>query len=213
MSSSQVSHPIFARVYARMSPALERSGGSEHRRRLLAGLSGRVIEVGAGDGMNFPHYPPEVASVLAVEPERYLREIAERKAGQAPVPIEVTGGTAERLPAGGASFDAAVVSLVLCAVRDQQTALAELRRVLKPGAQVHFLEHVRAQTPGLRGVQRLLDLGVWPALFGGCHTGRDTAAAIETAGFTIERLDRLGLPETRIPTPTTPHILGVASRP
>ena len=70
MSSSQVSHPIVARVYARMSPALERSGGAEHRRRLLAGLSGRVIEVGAGDGMNFPHYPPEVTSVRAVEPER-----------------------------------------------------------------------------------------------------------------------------------------------
>lgn len=212
MSGSYRSHPIFARVYARMSEAMERSGTAGHRRRLLAGLSGDVIEIGAGDGMNFPHYPQEVTRVLAAEPEPYLREIAQRNAAKAPVPVEVVDATAQRLPAPGASFDAAVVSLVLCLVPDQRAALAEMRRVLRPGGRLHFLEHVCAQTPMLRGVQRSLDV-VWPLLFGGCHLCRDTAQAIEAAGFKIEHLDRLRLPDSPVPTPTTPHILGVASRP
>jgi ubiquinone/menaquinone biosynthesis C-methylase UbiE len=203
-------HPIFARVYVRISSAMEREGGADHRDRLLAGLSGRVIEVGAGNGLNFGHYPPEVTGVLAVEPEPYLREAARRGAESAAVPIEVVDGVADDLPAADETFDAAVASLVLCSVPDQRAALREMHRVLRPGGQLRFFEHVRADTPGLRRAQRLVDATIWPRLLGGCHTGRDTAAAIEASGFELERLERFRFPEAGLPVPTSPHVLGIA---
>ena len=186
---------------------------ADQRRRLLTGLTGRVIEVGAGNGLTFAHYPPEVTSVLAVEPEPHLRAIAQRNAARAPVPVQVVDGVAEQLPADDATFDAAVAALMLCSVADQRTALREMYRVIRPGGQLRFFEHVRADTPALERVQRVLDATVWPTLCGGCHASRDTAAAIEKAGFTIERLDRFRFPEGHVPQPTSPHILGVASRP
>jgi ubiquinone/menaquinone biosynthesis C-methylase UbiE len=210
---AHVNHPIFARFYAWVSPSMEEAGAMDHRRRLLAGLSGRVIEVGAGNGLNFAHYPAEVSSVLAVEPEPHLRAIALRNAERAPVPVEVVDGVAEQLPADDQTFDAAVASLMLCSVGDVERALREMYRVISPGGQLRFFEHVRASTPGLERVQRLLDATVWPAVFGGCHAGRDIASAIERAGFAIERLDRFRFPDAGIPLPTSPHILGVAARP
>ncbi|MEO8898352.1 MAG: class I SAM-dependent methyltransferase [Candidatus Dormibacter sp.] len=213
MSKKLVSHPVFARFYARVSPSMERGGVADHRRQLLAGLSGRVIEVGAGNGLNFGHYPPEVTHVVAVEPEGYLRAIAQQSAQVAPTSVEVIDGVADQLPAGDGSFDAAVASLMLCSVTDQDTALREMFRVIRPGGQLRFFEHVRADTSGLYRFQRLLDATVWPALGGGCHASRDTAAAIDNAGFTLQRLDHLRFPDTRFPLPTSPHILGVASRP
>ncbi len=114
MPKNTVSHPVFARFYARVSPSMDRGGIADRRRQLLAGLSGRVIEVGAGNGLNFGHYPPEVARVLAVEPEPHLRAIARRAARQASTPVDVVDGVAAQLPADDASFDAAVASLVLC---------------------------------------------------------------------------------------------------
>jgi ubiquinone/menaquinone biosynthesis C-methylase UbiE len=192
---------------------MERGGAADHRRELLAGLSGRVIEVGAGNGLNFAHYPPEVTHVLAVEPEPYLRAIAVRSAHSARTSVEVVDGVADQLPAADGSFDAVVASLVLCSVSDQPVVLREMFRVIRPGGQLRFFEHVRADTPGLYRVQRLLDATVWPALGGGCHASRDTAAAIEHAGFTLQRLDHLRFPDMRLPLPTSPHILGVAARP
>lgn len=192
---------------------MERAGYGERRDQLLAGLAGRVIEVGAGNGMNFAHYPPEVTGVVAVEPEPRLRELAEAEAAKVPVPIDVMDGVADRLPADDDSFDAAVASLVLCSVPDVPGALSEIRRVLRPGGQLRFFEHVRADTPGLARVQRILGATVWPVFVGGCHPDRDTRAAMEGAGFTIERIDELRIPETRIPAPASPHILGVATAP
>lgn len=192
---------------------MERTGYGERRDQLLAGLAGRVIEVGAGNGMNFAHYPPEVTRVLAVEPEPRLRELAEAEAAKAPAPIDVVDGTADRLPADDDNFDAAVASLVLCSVPDVRGALAEIRRVLRPGGELRFFEHVRADSPRLARVQRILGATVWPIFVGGCHPDRDTRAAVEGAGFTIESIDEFRIPETRIPAPASPHILGVATAP
>lgn len=205
-----MSHPIFARWYDRASGFMEHGIGA-HRRTLLEGLTGRVIEVGAGNGMNFAHYPDTVTEVIAVEPEPYLRAVAERNAARAAVPITVVDGLAEALPAEDGGCDAAVASLVLCSVPDQDRALAEMLRVLAPGGRLRFFEHVRAGTPVRRGVQRALDATIFPFLVGGCHCARDTAAAIERAGFTIDRLDRLGTADTQLPFPTSPQILGTAT--
>lgn len=207
-----VHHPWFARVWVRIAAAAEEHGAAEHRARLLDGIAGRVVEVAAGTGANFAHYPPGVDGVLAVEPEPHLRALAEDAAGRAPVPVVVVDGSADVIPADDAAFDAAVVSLVLCSVPDQATALAELRRVLRPGGRLHFWEHVRADGAGFARAQRLLDRTVWPALGGGCHTARDTGAAIAAAGFTVERVEHFRFPVTRVPSPTAPQILGTALR-
>jgi ubiquinone/menaquinone biosynthesis C-methylase UbiE len=212
MSGKPVRHPMFARFYARVSPSMERAGAAQRRGVLLAGLTGRVIDVGAGNGANFGHYPPEVVHVLAVEPEPHLRAIAHRGSERSSVAIEVVDGVAEHLPADDATFDAGVVSLVLCSVTDLPQALHELHRVIKPGGQLRFVEHVRADTRGLQRVQRLLDATVWPRTCGGDHTGRDTVAAINNAGFTIQTLDRFRFPDMRLPLPTAPHILGIATK-
>lgn len=213
MVADRLRHPLFARVYSRLRPAMDRQGAGEHRRRLVAGLAGRVVEVGAGDGGNFAHYPGGVTRVLAVEPEPYLRALAERRAGTAAVPVEVVDGRAERLPVADATADAVVASLVLCSVSDQATALRELYRVLRPGGELRFFEHVAAETPGvLRAVQGLADRTVWPVLCGGCHTGRDTVTAITAAGFVVEEIDRFRFPPGQR-SPAAPHVLGTARRP
>jgi ubiquinone/menaquinone biosynthesis C-methylase UbiE len=207
---ARVSHPIFARAFPRLSQALEAGGIAARRPQLLAGLVGQVIDVGVGTGASFPHYPPAVGLVLAIEPEPHLRRIAATAARTAPVPVKVADGVAGRLPAADASFEAAVVSYVLCTVPDQDAALREIHRVLKPGGRLCFLEHVRADSPGITRIQHLLDATAWPYLAGGCHLGRDTGTAIGQAGFIIERLDRFMYPEAR--TPLSFQIIGQASR-
>jgi len=206
------SHPLFARFYARVSPGMDAEGMAGYRQRALAGLAGSVIEVGAGNGLNFAHYPAAVTGVLAVEPDPYLRRIAGEHAGRAPVAVEVRDAVAERLPGADGSFDAAVVTLVLCSVADQRAVLAEVRRVIRPGGQLRFIEHVRSDTPGLRRVQRVLDATVWPAFGGGCHVSRDTLATIAGAGFTVVQSEAFRFPQSRIPPPAAPHVWGIATR-
>lgn len=212
VSTDHQPHPVFARFYQRAGPLMELGGMTMHRRQLLAGLTGEVIEIGAGSGLNFGYYPSGVNRVVAVEPEPRLRGAAAHAAARAPARVEVTGGVAGRLPAPDASFDAAVVSLVLCSIPDLAAGLGEIRRVVRPGGELRFLEHVVGETPRLRLAQRVLDATVWPFLFGGCHLSRDTATAITAAGFTICQLTRVRIPETRLTLPTTPHILGAARR-
>ncbi|MFI6003542.1 class I SAM-dependent methyltransferase [Streptomyces sp. NPDC051366] len=208
-----VNHPLFARFYARFSTTADARGGiAALRSELLHGVSGRVIEIGAGNGLNFAHYPRAVSEVVAVEPERRLRRLAADAALRAEVPVDVVPGVAEALPVKSEAFDAAVASLVLCTVRDLPRSLAELHRVLRPDAELRFFEHGRAPTRGMAAVQRTLDRTVWPHLFGGCHTSRDPAAAIEAAGFRVVSYRSFRLPERGPALPTSYCVIGSARR-
>ncbi len=208
-----MSHPLFARLYARLSAKAEDKGQAEHRGELLSGLSGRVVEVGAGHGLNFAHYPDTVTEVLAVEPESHLRRLASSAAERSAVAIRVVDGTADHIPADDEEFDAAVACLMLCSVPDQGRALGELRRVLRPSGELRFYEHVLADETGLARAQRVGDRsGLWPLVAGGCHASRDTARAIEAAGFEIEHCRRFPFRAEVVEVLATPKILGVARR-
>ena len=208
--STEVRHPIFARLYARMSPRVDAKGGAEHRRELLAGLSGRVLELGAGNGLTFPYYPDAVSEVVAIEPEAYLRDRAHEAAAASRIRVTVVDAVADRLPFTDESFDAAVASLVLCSVPDQPAALAELRRILRPTGELRFYEHVRPSNPRTAALwQRFDDWNIYPRIAGGCHAARDTEGAIRAAGFTIESCRRFPFKGGPV---SAPHILGTARR-
>jgi ubiquinone/menaquinone biosynthesis C-methylase UbiE len=208
---TRVRHPVFARCFARCAPRMEQLGVAQHRGELLAGISGKVIEIGAGTGANFPHYPDSVREIVAVEPEPYLRARAATAAARSIALVVVVDAVADELPFENASFDVAVTSLVLCSVADQPAALAELHRVVRPGGELRFYEHVRAELRRLASAQRALDI-VWPQLGGGCHASRDTLQAIADAGFAIEHVRRFTFRPCLLAAPTSPHILGAARR-
>jgi ubiquinone/menaquinone biosynthesis C-methylase UbiE len=206
--SDEVHNPVFARFFTLLVGVMEREAG-QYRDELLAGLGGRVVEIGAGNGMNFRHYPSGVTEVVAVEPEPYLRAKAMEAALSAPVSVTVVDAVADALPLEADSCDAAVCCLVLCTVPDPAAALAQLRRVLKPGSDLRFLEHVRSPSPRKARVQRALDRsGIWPRMGGGCHCARDTRTTIERAGFGIERARPLNLGPAW--GHTNPHVIGLA---
>jgi len=189
--TTSVRNPIFARIYPRCAQLTEKEV-APRRDELLAELSGRVLEVGAGNGLNFTHYPATVDEVVAVEPEPYLRARATEAAAAAPRPVTVSDATGDALPFEDASFDAVIYCLVLCTVPDQAAALREARRVLRPGGELRFFEHVLDGSPRKARVQTALDRsGVWPLVGGGCHSARDTRAAIREAGFAFERVREL----------------------
>lgn len=205
--------PLFARCLARSAAISERKGADVYRRRLLAGLSGRVVEVGAGSGVHFRHYPRTVTEVLAVEPEPNLRAMAQAAARDSPVAVRVVPGMAEALPAPDASVEAGVSAGLLCSVPDPAAALAELARVIRPGGELRFYEHVISRRPRAARLQRGLDAsGVWARAMGGCHTSRDTEAAIGRAGFRIESIERFTFHPTLLDLPVAPKILGRARR-
>jgi ubiquinone/menaquinone biosynthesis C-methylase UbiE len=205
-----VEHPLFAR-FAAFIASNEGDAEQGFRRETLAGLRGRVIEIGSGSGPNFFHYPETVTEVVSVEPEPNLRAKAIEAARESGRPIRVVDAVADDLPFEDGTFDAAVAVLVLCSVPSQPAALAELRRVLRPGGELRFYEHVIGTSKRLAGLQRALA----PALaqvFGGCRADRDTGAAIEDAGFRMERYRRF-LTHKFADAPAAPRILGVARRP
>ncbi len=199
---SSCQHPWFARLYVRLSQAAERVGADAHRDRLLTGLHGRVLELGAGNGLNFKHYPDTVTEVLAVEPDDLLRAHAETAAGNADIPIHVIAGHADALAVEAGSYDAVVASLVLCSVPDPASALVALRGALRPGGELRFYEHVRSDRPWIGRAEDLLD-PLWSRVAGGCHPNRDTLGAISAAGFQITDVEhfRFGLQ----------HVLGRAT--
>jgi SAM-dependent methyltransferase len=210
--AKDVRNPVFARMYTRMMRR-EPAEQIAYRKELLDGVAGRVLEVGCGPGANFPHYPGSVAELVATEPEPYLRDQAVAAAERASVPIQVADAVAGDLPYDDGSFDAAVACLVLCTVPDPSRAIAELKRVLRPGGELRFYEHVHAHRQPLRSILELADRStLWPRIAGGCHPTRETGRAIEQAGFTMERCRRFGFSPSPI-EPAIPHILGVARRP
>jgi ubiquinone/menaquinone biosynthesis C-methylase UbiE len=178
------------------------------RVRVITVVVGRVIEIGAGNGQNFPHYPVTVTEVLAVELDDILRAHAQAAAATAPVPVKAAAGHASALPADDGSFDAAIASLVLCSVPSQQQALAEIARVLRPGGQLRFYEHVRSAAPMLGLLQDIID-PVWSRAGGGCHPNRDTTSAIRATGFIIDDLDRFTFKFSPV-LPSSARVIGRA---
>jgi SAM-dependent methyltransferase len=204
------SRPLFARAFSLLTRMDERTGMAEHRREALRGLSGVVVEVGAGTGTNFHHYPEGVTRVIAVEPEPYLRHKAAQAAVSVELEVVVHEGVVESVPLEDASVDAAVASLVLCSVEDPRAALTEMWRVVRPGGELRFYEHVRAGVADRARWQDRVDV-VWPHLAGGCHTARDTVAAIESTGWRVEDRRDFELGGSRW-NPVSPHVIGRAVR-
>ena len=204
-------HRIFAALYDPLGRAAEGGWMGERRARLLSGVRGRVLEVGGGTGANLPHYR-DAERVIVSEPDPYMREKLRAKLGEARVPVETSGAGAEELPFEDGSFDVAVSTLVLCTVPDQGAALREIRRVLRPGGRLLFLEHVRAGDADGRAARAQDAVApLWRRLFAGCHPNRDTVAAIERAGFRVESLERF---EPPVPLSNlTPHAQGAATVP
>jgi SAM-dependent methyltransferase len=178
---------------------------AEHKHRLLGGLSGDVLEIGPGAGANLRFFPPGVRWI-GVEPNAWAHAYLAREAARHGVAAEVREGVAESLPATDASVDAVVSTLVLCTVADVPRALAEARRVLRPGGRLVFIEHVAAPPgTGTRRVQRAVR-PLWGALADGCRPDRDTEAAIRAAGFA-----RVEVARFRAPVPVIgPHVAGWA---
>lgn len=179
-------HRIFAAVYDAQIRGLEQAIMGERRARLLADLTGEVLDIGAGTGVNLRYFR-RAARVVAAEPDPAMRKRLIARLPLACVPIEVDDVTAESLPYPNASFDAVVFTLVLCTVADPDRALAEAHRVLKPGGRLIVLEHVRGSGRLARWQDRLTP--VWSRLLAGCHPNRDTRAAIERAGFSFEHVE------------------------
>jgi SAM-dependent methyltransferase len=201
----------FARCLERREERRPDPVAREHRRKLLARLRGRVIEVGCGDGRAFELYPPEVEAVLAVEPDPVACAVAVERAAGAPVPIEVVCGVAEALPADDEAFDAAVAVWVLCSVSDPAAALAELRRVLVPGGELRFYEHVRSENAAFGLLQRSVDSLFWTRALGGCRTTRDTEAAIRAAGFRVDEVEHGFHSSSWLTITSAPYVIGVAT--
>lgn len=209
-SPATLDNPLFARIWTFMS-SRETDWLRDRRRENLQGLSGRVLEVGAGTGSNFEFYPDTVTEVVALEPESQLRESATAAAAAAPVPVSVQASTVEALDADQ-PFDAIVCSLVLCSVDHPEEVLRQLFALLKPGGELRYFEHI-ASSGARGGLQRLADATIWPRLFGNCHTHRDTEQMITAAGFAVQTSRRGHQFPAWAPVPVSEFALGCAGRP
>ena len=158
------------------------------RRRVCEGLAGDVVEIGFGSGLNIPFYPPAVTRVDAVEPADLAWKLADKRVAATSIPVQRSGLDGQSLPFADDSYDAALSTLTLCTIPDVAAALGELRRVLKPGGTLHFVEHGLAPDEGVRRWQHRVE-PIQKRLLGGCHLTRPIVDLLETAGFTITEVD------------------------
>jgi ubiquinone/menaquinone biosynthesis C-methylase UbiE len=198
---------LFAAFYDTVSKGSEEAGLRDERRELLASAKGATLEVGAGTGLNLEHYPEAVTRLVLAEPDEHMRRRLERRAGEVFPAAEIVDAGVERLPFPDATFDTAVVTFVLCSVPDQNAALDEITRVLKPSGRLLFLEHVRSDDPGVAKwqdrVRPLYNLV-------GCNPNRETLAAIEASALAVETVRHGEVPKA--PKVERPLIVGSASR-
>ncbi|HWD56499.1 MAG TPA: class I SAM-dependent methyltransferase [Acidimicrobiales bacterium] len=185
------------------------AGFDRWRERTTEGLAGRVVEIGFGSGLNVPHYPPEVDTVLAVEPASVARRRAERRIRETQIHVEHVGLDGQALPLADASCDAALCTFTLCTVADPAQALSELMRVLKPAGTVHFLEHGLSPDEGVAKWQHRIE-PLQRRLADGCHLTRDPSTLVERAGFVMERNEQRYV---KGPKPWCWLTLGVAAKP
>lgn len=198
-------HPVFARFWDFIAPRMGKED-LENREEVTHGATGRVLEIGSGTGLNFRLYP-EGVSVVAIEPEPNMVARAVDRAERAPVSVRMVRAVAEALPFKDGVFYSAVVTLTFCSMTDPAGAAAEVRRVLRPGAELRFYEHVRSTSPrAARWQDRVLP--VWRYFGAGCHPNRDTVATFREVGFDVRgRRGRFGPP-----SPARPHVIGTAKK-
>jgi len=200
----------FAALYDRGLKATEEAGLRQMRRELLAGAGGRVLEIGAGTGVNLDLYPEAVEELVLVEPDPHMAKRLRARLAESGRAARVIEAPAERLPYEDSSFDTAVGTLVFCTIPDPAAALAEAARVLKPGGKLLFVEHVRAEDPGLARWQDRLERP-WRFLGDGCHCNRDTVATIAASPLRLEQVERGRMPKA--PPIVTPLVRGSAVLP
>jgi SAM-dependent methyltransferase len=191
--------------------ALRTQQVGELRAATCRGLRGDVLEIGFGSGLNLRFYPPEVTSVAAVEPANVGWKLSEKWRARTDLPVHRSGLDGQHLTEDDASFDSALVTFSLCTIPDPALALSEVRRVLRPGASLHFLEHGLTPDEGVARWQRRLD-PVQRRLFAGCHLSRDVPGLVEAAGFEMAELRAEYMPGPRVGRPWTYGYLGRATR-
>ncbi len=185
----------FAAMYDRALANTEEAGMRDRRHELLSGARGRTVELGAGTGLNFEHYPDAVDELILTEPfEPMARRLRERAAAGGSRSVTVVEAPADRLPIDDATADTVVSTLVLCTVDDVPATLAEVARILKPGGRLLFAEHVRSDDPALARWQDRLEVP-WKLVGHGCRCNRDTVSAIELSPLTVDSLELGSLPK------------------
>jgi SAM-dependent methyltransferase len=200
---------LFARYYDRLMASSEEAGLTDIRAGVLGDATGRVLEIGAGTGLNLPHYPDAITSLTVTDPDPSMLRQLERAAARDERIVDVVSAPAEDLPFDDDSFDTVVSTLVLCGVDDQRRALDEIRRVLAPGGRFAFVEHVRSSDAQVARRQDRLN---WLNRFVvGCECNRPTLEAIERAGLAVEHVDHGELPKS--PAFISPMISGIARSP
>jgi ubiquinone/menaquinone biosynthesis C-methylase UbiE len=202
--SGESGHPLLAAVYDPATAAFERWALREHREYLVRDLKGSVLDLGAGTGATFPYLADcEGVTVEAIEPDPHMRRRATAKATDVGLDVEIHDARAEALPFSDGAFDAVVASMVFCTIPDVETALSEVARVLKPGGEVRFLEHVHAD--GWRGRVQTLSAPLWRRVAGGCHLDRRSGSTLAAADdFDVVEIERLDLGVT----PVWPFVRG-----